>query len=192
MSFRELSMIEIREVLRRWTAGQAVRAVARETGVDRKTVDRYVNAARESGMERGSELSDAIVTAVSQRVQGRPLPASSEQWKQLEAQRARIEQWLKSDRPLRLVRVHELLGRDGVLVSYTTLRRFAHREIGWHERALEWDARPERKRKTVMLIRAFDLHDNGSWESGATWLADRGVKIHGAFVGRVVPLLNEG
>ena len=134
MSFRELSMIEIREVLRRWTAGQAVRAVARETGVDRKTVDRYVNAARESGMERGSELSDAIVTAVSQRVQGRPLPAASEQWKQLEAQRARIEQWLKSDRPLRLVRVHELLGRDGVLVSYTTLRRFAHREIGWHER----------------------------------------------------------
>ena len=58
MSFRELSMIEIREVLRRWTAGQSVRAVARETGVDRKTVDRYVNAARESGMEPGSELSD--------------------------------------------------------------------------------------------------------------------------------------
>lgn len=134
MSFRELSMIEIREVLRRWTAGQAVGAVARETGVDRKTVDRYVNAARESGMARGSELSDAIVTAVSQRVQGRPLPASSEQWKQLEAQRARIEQWLKSDRPLRLVRVHELLGRDSVLMSHTTLRRFAHREIGWHER----------------------------------------------------------
>ena len=46
MSFRELSMIEIREVLRRWTAGQAVRAVARETGVDRKTVERYVNGAR--------------------------------------------------------------------------------------------------------------------------------------------------
>jgi len=49
MSFRELSMIEIREVLRRWSAGQAVRAVARETGVDRKTVDRYVSAARELG-----------------------------------------------------------------------------------------------------------------------------------------------
>lgn len=35
MSFRELSTIEIQEVLRRWSAGQAVRAVARETGVDR-------------------------------------------------------------------------------------------------------------------------------------------------------------
>jgi transposase len=44
-------MIEIREVLRRWSAGQAVRAVARETGVDRKTVDRYVTAARELGGE---------------------------------------------------------------------------------------------------------------------------------------------
>ena len=49
----------------------------------------------------------------------------------LEAQRPRIEHWLKAERPLRLVRVHELLAREGVEVSYTTLRRFAHDELGY-------------------------------------------------------------
>lgn len=134
MSFRELSMIEIREVLRRWSAGQAVRAVARETGVDRKTVDRYVKAARELGAVVGVELSDDVVAEVGQRVQARPLPAASEQWHELEKFRPRIEYWLKSESSLRLVRIHELLAREGLQASYTTLRRYAHRELGWRER----------------------------------------------------------
>ncbi len=134
MSFRELSMIEIREVLRRWSAGQAVRAVARETGVDRKTVDRYVTAARELGAAVGVEPTDEVVAAVGERVQGRPLPPASDQWREVERFRPRIEHWLKSEPPLRLVRIHELLAREGLQVSYTTLRRFVHRELGWHER----------------------------------------------------------
>jgi len=127
-------MIEIREVLRRWSAGQAVRAVARETGVDRKTIDRYVSAARELGAAVGTEPSDEVVAAVGQRVQGRPLPSASDQWREVERFRPRIEHWLKSETPLRLVRVHELLAREGLQVSYTTLRRFVHRELGWRER----------------------------------------------------------
>lgn len=134
MSFRELSMIEIREVLRRWSAGQAVRAVARETGVDRKTVDRYVSAARELGVSVGVEPTDEVVVAVSQRVQGRPLPPASNQWREIEKFRPRIEHWLKSETPLRLVRIHELLAREGLQASYTTLRRFVHRELAWRER----------------------------------------------------------
>ncbi|MFZ5889612.1 MAG: hypothetical protein ACOY0T_00975 [Myxococcota bacterium] len=134
MSFRELSMIEIREVLRRWTAGQAVRAIARETGADRKTVDRYVTAARELGAAVGTEPSDELVAEVSQRVQGRPLPAASDQWQELEKFRPRIEYWLNAENSLRLVRIHELLVREGLQSSYTTLRRFAHRELGWRER----------------------------------------------------------
>ena len=37
-------------------------------------------------------------------------------------------------RPLRLVRVRELLAREGVEVAYTTLRRYAHDELGWREK----------------------------------------------------------
>jgi transposase len=52
----------------------------------------------------------------------------------LEGRRAQIVEWLGGDRPLRLVRIHELLARDGVAVGYTTLRRFARRELDWHKR----------------------------------------------------------
>jgi hypothetical protein len=30
--------------------------------------------------------------------------------------------------------VRELLARDGIEIAYTTLRRFAHHELGWRER----------------------------------------------------------
>ena len=37
MVYREVSMIEVREVLRAWLAGKSERAVAAQAGVDRKT-----------------------------------------------------------------------------------------------------------------------------------------------------------
>ena len=45
MVFREVSVIEIREVLRSWLAGAGERTVAAQAGVDRKTARRYVEAA---------------------------------------------------------------------------------------------------------------------------------------------------
>ncbi len=37
-------------------------------------------------------------------------------------------------KPLQLVRVQKRLALEGVQVTYSTLRRFAHRELGWRER----------------------------------------------------------
>ena len=65
MSYRELSMIEVKEVLRRREAGQALREIARETGLDRKTVRRYVEAAGETDGEVDTEV---VVQQVVQRV----------------------------------------------------------------------------------------------------------------------------
>src|ERR1039457_5845337 len=53
MVFREVSVIEIREVLRAWLAGKSERAVASQAGVDRKTSRRYVTAAGAAGLSRG-------------------------------------------------------------------------------------------------------------------------------------------
>ena len=53
MVFREVSVIEIREVLRAWLAGKSERAVAAQAGVDRKTSKRYVTAAVAAGLSRG-------------------------------------------------------------------------------------------------------------------------------------------
>lgn len=133
MSFRELSMIDVKELLRRWQAGQSARQMQRESVADRKTATRYIEAAKECGLARDGELTDGVVAEVARRVQARPEAAPSAPWKVLEAHRVRIESWLGAREPLRLVRVQELLQRDGVEVSYTTLRRYAHNELGWRE-----------------------------------------------------------
>lgn len=136
MSFRELTMTDIREVLRRWLAGQSARRIARDGVADRKTAGRYIEAARTAAVAAESDLTDDVVAEIAQRVQARPLPPRSESRKDLEGRRAQIEKWLRGDPPLRLVRVQELLARDGVRVPYTTLRRFAHDELAWRERAV--------------------------------------------------------
>ncbi|MEO1234951.1 MAG: IS21 family transposase [Myxococcota bacterium] len=127
-------MNDVREVLRRWQAGQSLRAIARDGVADRKTVRRYVEAAQAQGMTRETALEEARVTevlrAVQRQVQGRP---SSER-QLLAARRAQLEKWLSGEGALKLTRVHELLDGDGVEVSYSTLRRFAHEELGWRER----------------------------------------------------------
>jgi transposase len=134
MSFREFTMTDVLEVLRRWQAGQSARRIARDGIADRKTATRYIQAALASGLEETTTLDDEAVAAVAQRVQQREPAPPSEARNVLVAQRARIEAWLGGPRPLRLVRVHELLARDGIEIGYTTLRRFAHDELGWRER----------------------------------------------------------
>lgn len=52
MVFREVSVIEIGEVLRSWLAGAGLRTVAAQAGVDRKTARRYVEAAMTAGLAR--------------------------------------------------------------------------------------------------------------------------------------------
>src|SRR5688572_22161917 len=128
MSFRELTMIDVKEVLRRWQAGQSARQMAREGVVGRRTAARYIDAAKELGLTLDAELNDEVVRAVAERIQARPTPEPSEMRRVLEQQRVRIEQWLEHD--LTLVRVQELLARDGVSIPYTTLRRYAHDELG--------------------------------------------------------------
>lgn len=127
-------MIDVKEVLRRWSAGQSARQMSREGVVSRRTATRYIEAAKAVGLDPSAELTEEIVREVAARVQTRPPPAVSNPRQLLETQRARIQRWLEQDKPLTLVRVHELLARDGVSVAYTTLRRWASAELGWHER----------------------------------------------------------
>jgi transposase len=132
VSFRELTMIEVREVIRRWQASQSMREIARETGLDRKTVRRYVDALTEHGVARDVALSDTLVHEIGRRVQERMLPEPSVERALLMEHRDRISEWLAAKKPLRLTKVHTLLHRDHkVDVSYATLRRFAIDELAW-------------------------------------------------------------
>jgi transposase len=135
MSYRELFMIDIKEMLRRRAAGQSARVVARETGCDRKTVARYFEAAVALPLPRDREPTDEEVQEVAQRVQARASPDPSEEWRQVGEHRARIEAWLALKRPLKLTKIHTLLTRDhGLTASYDTLRRFAIDELGWRKK----------------------------------------------------------
>ena len=117
-------MTDVKEILRRFLAGESGRRAARECGADRKTVARYYEAAEACGLRPGCELTEELITDIARAVQSRPAPAPSEVWRALVPFRARIEAWLAGERPLRLVRIHELLHREGVRVSYNTLRRY--------------------------------------------------------------------
>jgi transposase len=72
VAFREVDVIEVREVLRGWLGGGGLRTVAERAGVDRKTARRYVAAAQEEGLAREADpataLSDELVGAVVERV----------------------------------------------------------------------------------------------------------------------------
>jgi len=130
MAYRELGVIEIREVLRRFCLGEGLRAIARGTGSDRKTVAKYVAAATAAGLRRGDpgptdEHVAAVLAAVRAIVGGRPgeVPA------RLTAHREQIAAWLAEG--LRLTKIHRRLRAQGLTVPYSSLHRFAHTHLGF-------------------------------------------------------------
>lgn len=135
MSYRELSMIDVREVLRRWAAGHSNRKIARETGIDRGTATRYIAVAEQLALPRDRDMSDEEIHEVAQRIQARPLPDPSAEWKAVGEHHQRIADWLGQKRPLRLSKIHTLLVRDhGLVASYDTVRRYAMEELGWRKK----------------------------------------------------------
>ncbi len=135
MSYREVSVIEVREMLRLWLEGRGFREVARLSGTDRKTVRRYVDRARACGLDRDGDacqLTDELLAAVIAGVRPSRPNGKSQAWETIDGQRAQIQAWLKQD--LTLTKVHTLLGRRGVVVSYRTLHRYATTELGFGQR----------------------------------------------------------
>ncbi len=140
MAYREHSMWEVLEVLRRAHRGERQRAISRTTGRSRKTIRRYLKIAGKLGWRPGQEEPDEPLAA---RVQARLRPGSpevgpSESERLLQPQRDQIQQWLSNEvngeRPLKLTKVHELLERHGVDVTYSSLYRFAVKHCGFGDR----------------------------------------------------------
>ena len=52
MAYREVSRVEIAEVVRRWQSGMSQRQIATGTGLSRATVRRYIDAAVEVSLAR--------------------------------------------------------------------------------------------------------------------------------------------
>jgi transposase len=138
MSYREVSVIEVREVLRAWLAGAGLRTVARQAGVDRKTARRYVQAAEAAGAVREGgpgQLSDDLIGSVVAAVRPVRSDGHGTAWEQLVGLREQVSTWVRQD--LTVVKIGDLLARHGVVVPYRTLHRFCVRECGFTGRSAE-------------------------------------------------------
>jgi hypothetical protein len=133
MAYRELFVLEIKEVLRLWVRGHGYRSVARMAHVDRKTARRYLQVACALGLERtlageALALDDAFVACVAEAV----LPGSpSRPGAMREHCRAHadlIRAWyLEGCKGPKVVRL--LARHTGVVVPLRTLQRFAAQDL---------------------------------------------------------------
>src|SRR5680860_155100 len=133
VAYREITVIEIKEVLRLWLQDRmGLRPIAETVGVDRKTVRRYIDAAVAAGLVRDggeAQLTDALIGAVIEAVRPERPAGHGAAWEACRAEHDRIKAWLEKD--LKLTKVEDLLARRGVEVPYRTLHRYAADELGF-------------------------------------------------------------
>jgi hypothetical protein len=136
MAFREVGVVEIKEVLRLRLLGKGYRKIAELTGLDRKTVRRYIEAAEIAGLQPDAEQTAIVDELIGQVVEAvRPVRPDGHgaMWALLDGERV----WLKErvDADLKLTKIQDLFERRaGLLVPYATLHRFACEELGFGRR----------------------------------------------------------
>ena len=134
--YREVSVIEIREVLRAWMAGRGLRVVAVQAGVDRKTARRYVEAAVAAGLDRDGgvdQLNDELIGAVVAVVRPDRPHGYGSAWEALGSNHDRIDGWVKDG--LTVVKIGDLLARHGVIVPQRTLHRYCAERTDYRGRS---------------------------------------------------------
>ena len=129
-------MWEILQVLRRLDRRESKTAIARSTGHSRSTIRRYEASAIQLGWTAGAaEPSEELAAEIARRVH----PAAHRDAGAMETlllpYAGQIREWLTpaahEKRGLRLTRVHQLLGRQGIAVPYSSLHRFAGKHCGF-------------------------------------------------------------
>jgi transposase len=130
LSYREVHVVEVKEVVRLWSQGESLRSISRLTGLDRKTVRRYVKAAEQTGCQVGETAPEAAIGEVIGRVCAQGPGVRGRSWEVCAEHRELLAGWLGKQVPLS--KVQELLARQtGEVVPYRTLHRYASRELGF-------------------------------------------------------------
>jgi len=131
MADKEYTVIEILDILRRSSAGDRIRAIARSTGMDRKTISKYIRIAEGKGFRKGSDASlDEVAYAVFREIQGDDNDGNCNVRDGiLLPHKDSITGWLERDN-LTLTKVHVKLLRTGVETSYSSLYRFVQEHVG--------------------------------------------------------------
>jgi transposase len=182
MGFKEVSRVEVTEVIRQWQAHRGIHQIARSTGLSRNTIRRYILAARSADMVRdGPPPTELQLLSLVQLNKAGPRQVVTPTDRVLEPWAGKIEQWLKQDK-LKLTRVQDLLAQHHCLVAYTCLRRYVMRrgwfgnpqatvrmadtapgemaEVDFEYLGLSWDSETGRKRKTwgMLTVLGYSRH----------------------------------
>lgn len=141
MAFREVPVVHVREVVRLRLQGKGMRTIATLTGLDRKTVRRYLEQAETQGLlrqaaiqgvlsEAPTDLDDAAIGAVIASVNPSPGRPRGDTWAECEKRRDFITRHLSQN--VRLTKIRKLIRRqNGPDIPYMTLYRFAMEELGF-------------------------------------------------------------
>ena len=132
MAYREVTMVEVKEVLRLWLSAMGKRRIAARLGLDPKTVRSYIGAAQGLGLERtagAGALTDEVVGQVLATRRGRAHRPHGDTWSRCAEQREFIDRHLRAR--VRLSKIRKLLRRQGVEIPYPTLRRWAVATLGF-------------------------------------------------------------
>lgn len=164
MAYRELHVVEIKEILRLWALGHGLRTVASRTGTDRKTVRRYVEAAQAAGLEPGDSeraLDDGLVADVVAAI-APGAPRSIGTMRQHCRENAELlAEWsaegCKGPKLARLPKRH-----TGVPVPLRTLQRFVEEELGDDEGTVRIVDPPPAKVLEVDFLELGYFHDLSS------------------------------
>ena len=114
MAYREVSRVEIAEVVRRWQSGMSQRQIATGTGLSRATVRRYIDAAVESGLagDGPAPSEEQLTRLVGLSLTG-PRRVETPTEDLLAPWAEQVYEWLTADR-LQLTRIHELARGPGL------------------------------------------------------------------------------
>jgi len=132
MAYREVTMVEVKEVLRLWLGEMGKRRIATQLGIDAKTVRGYIEAARALGLERTAgkaALTEELVGQVIAARRGKAHRPHGDTWSRCTEHREFIERHLRAR--VRLSKIRKLLRRQGVQIPYATLRRWTVATLGF-------------------------------------------------------------
>jgi len=130
MAYREVSRVEVTEIIRQWRAHRGIREIARSTGLARNTIRKYLLTAKGCGLVRdGPPPTESQLLVLVQLNSAAPRQVVTPTDEVLKPWAEQIRQWLNQDK-LKLTRIRELLAGRQCVVPYMSLRRFVIRK-GW-------------------------------------------------------------
>jgi hypothetical protein len=132
MSYREVTMIEVKEVLRQWLARVPKKRIRLASALMRRRSVVTCARPQKAGLQPGQGvevLTDEVLGKVQVILRVRINREHGEAWALSDKHRERIGKLLAAR--VRLSKVRRLLQRESVIVPYSTLHRFAVAELGF-------------------------------------------------------------